>query len=422
MEEETKKKKIWKKKNKQNKGTDDALSAGGETASQDKSNVSEQNHQSQYSGRASVQDNRVIQIAEDKGVRYANSGNGSVLAENERQDWLKKEARLQEMIKQLQHEKDIYIHKEAGLEMEILHLQSKKDSWHKKEATLGQKVSQLLQEKATLEQEEAYLQQKVKHLEGERAFWFEKENSGKELVASLNDDNTRLLVQVRELEESRKNLFQENQQVREDISVLQLQIQNIERSLPSAHSSLETRKGAAEGEDLNSQMEAACALVEKLIAENAELVEKVNELYIELDRRTFRSGVSSIVIPDSVDSSIDGTIHDPVSESSDMNAGSVESIKPLERAPEVGGHDVDYEYAAMARSSSETSMSGEIVQIPLHENEVQDLEAQALMSKENVVALTDAPLIGAPFRLISFVAKYVSGADLVNKNSDNPEQ
>lgn len=29
------------------------------------------------------------------------------------------------------------------------------------------------------------------------------------------------------------------------------------------------------------------------------------------------------------------------------------------------------------------------------------------------VPFTDAPLIGAPFRLISFIAKYVSGADLV---------
>lgn len=32
---------------------------------------------------------------------------------------------------------------------------------------------------------------------------------------------------------------------------------------------------AAEREELNSQIEAACALVEKLITENADLVEKV---------------------------------------------------------------------------------------------------------------------------------------------------
>lgn len=63
--------------------------------------------------------------------------------------------------------------------------------------------------------------------------------------------------------------------------------------------------------------------------------------------------------------------------------------------------------------------SDEIVQIPLDENEVQsvDLEAAKVNQDDEEVPLTNAPLIGAPFRLISFVARYVSGADLVNKNS-----
>lgn len=62
--------------------------------------------------------------------------------------------------------------------------------------------------------------------------------------------------------------------------------------------------------------------------------------------------------------------------------------------------------------------AGEIVQIPLDENEVPDLELQvALNGERDSVPISDAPLIGAPFRLISFVSRYVSGADLVNKNS-----
>ena len=64
------------------------------------------------------------------------------------------------------------------------------------------------------------------------------------------------------------------------------------------------------------------------------------------------------------------------------------------------------------------SDSGEIVQIPLDDNELLDLELQAVESdKMENVPISDAPLIGAPFRLISFVAKYVSGADLVDKDT-----
>ncbi|KAK3212826.1 hypothetical protein Dsin_017532 [Dipteronia sinensis] len=66
--------------------------------------------------------------------------------------------------------------------------------------------------------------------------------------------------------------------------------------------------------------------------------------------------------------------------------------------------------------AASTDSIGEIVQIPLDDYEVQDVESQVVDSEEkDGVSLTDAPLIGAPFRLVSFVANYVSGADLVNK-------
>ncbi|PQQ09283.1 uncharacterized protein Pyn_01955 [Prunus yedoensis var. nudiflora] len=61
----------------------------------------------------------------------------------------------------------------------------------------------------------------------------------------------------------------------------------------------------------------------------------------------------------------------------------------------------------------------EIVQIPLDENEVRNLELSVETDKNAAVPLIDAPLIGAPFRLMSFVARYVSGADLVNQAPTN---
>lgn len=69
-------------------------------------------------------------------------------------------------------------------------------------------------------------------------------------------------------------------------------------------------------------------------------------------------------------------------------------------------------------NSPVTIDSDEIVQIPLDENErhLTDLEA-GNNAEQTEVPISDAPLIGAPFRLISFVARYVSGADLVEKNS-----
>ncbi|KAK7294896.1 hypothetical protein RJT34_17795 [Clitoria ternatea] len=77
----------------------------------------------------------------------------------------------------------------------------------------------------------------------------------------------------------------------------------------------------------------------------------------------------------------------------------------------------------MSNSSLISDDTGEIVQIPLDDNEVLEPELQDAENVENdVVPITDAPLIGAPFRLVSFVAKYVSGSDLVDQGSANTKR
>ncbi|QHO03071.1 Cleavage and polyadenylation specificity factor subunit [Arachis hypogaea] len=60
------------------------------------------------------------------------------------------------------------------------------------------------------------------------------------------------------------------------------------------------KESASENEELKSQIEAACTLVEKLVLENAELVEKINMLYVELDRHNVEVGLSGGVGPDSI--------------------------------------------------------------------------------------------------------------------------
>lgn len=68
---------------------------------------------------------------------------------------------------------------------------------------------------------------------------------------------------------------------------------------------------------------------------------------------------------------------------------------------------------------TEITVSTEIEQIPPEENEASgtNLSVEDSSSDEmTVVPISDAPLIGAPFRFISFMARYVSGADLVSQS------
>jgi len=139
---------------------------------------------------------------------------------------------------------------------------------------------------------------------------------------------------------------------------------------------------------------------------------------MELGRR---SVLASVVIPDYA------VVRDPVSGSGEDISSSAKSFERFEKVPigdeQLVSDDLDSDYAHIAWHPSGTTVSGEIVQIPLDENEAHDMEAQRLPSQEDKsVPLIDAPLIGAPFRLISAVARYVSGADLVNKSSSESQQ
>ncbi|XP_009337792.2 LOW QUALITY PROTEIN: myosin-9 [Pyrus x bretschneideri] len=339
--------------------------------------------------------------------------------QNENDSRIQKEATLHDTIKKMREETDSHIQKEAVLQMENEHLQSEKVLWLQKEVGLEDKIGWLVDEKGTLHSEKTSLQEKVKHLEGDRETWTLKEDSFKGTLATLNDDIARLRAQVSELEQSRNNLVQENQQLMENISSCSCK-KNLE-SVYSTPASDELAK-ASEHEELNSQVEATCSLVEKLVAENAELVEKVNELYGELNRRSltveFTSTTESntpVVPPEAA------SVIDPVSVSTEDMSTSDEKLDspkgvPIKQEMHSNGN-VDSEHAALVPELPVSDEVSEIVQIPLDENEVRNLEVSLENDKNAGVPLAEAPLIGAPFRLMSYVARYVSGADLVNKGS-----
>ncbi|KDO64165.1 hypothetical protein CISIN_1g0118281mg, partial [Citrus sinensis] len=281
-------------------------------------------------------------------------------------------------------------------------------------AALEQKISQLRDESAALNMKRASLEERLKLLEADKDSWTQMESVSKETIAGLSVDITQLRMQVVELEESRNNLLQENRQLKENVSSLRSQL-----------SSDESKKHAtSEQKDFSTQIEAAGALIDKLITENIELVEKVNDLSVKLDRQSVAAGLSSAIGSDAVTALTSDT--EPMSESSD-NMSSLNNRLETQGVVAVkedrnGINGVHADPPPLVLSSSEAEYSGEIVQIPLDDKEVQDLELQVVESYTDKVAavpLTDAPLIGAPFRLVSFVAKYVSGADLVNKNASN---
>ncbi|XP_062072984.1 uncharacterized protein LOC133777429 isoform X2 [Humulus lupulus] len=406
-----------------------------------KNNKKKKNKQSKIAetevGGATVNDH-----AQDDGP--LNAANSTISAESEIPQSHQEEASLEETTRQLQTEKDIHFQKQAILEETIRQLQTENDNHIQKEAILEDMINQLrkdnklhLQKEFTHEevlkqlrdensshiQNKASLEMKIVQLQSEKDFWLQKEVSIQERVEHLERErHSWALKEVVEFEESKKNHLQETEQLMENISSLQLQIKDLQSI--ASKSSEECTKLSSEREELNSQVEAACSLVEKLVTENAELVEKVNELFVELDRCSGLSVVPSTVASELIlgNTKISCVSHQESQTNENMSMMLHRELNSIEVVPvkeeRNGIHNSGNHQSDVITEHSLSSMFGEIVQIPLDENEEHDVEAQARENDENDgVPISDAPLIGAPFRLISFVSRYVSGADLVDKNS-----
>ncbi|KAL8122531.1 hypothetical protein AgCh_019028 [Apium graveolens] len=327
---------------------------------------------------------------------------------NEKEYWLKKEGILEEKIKQLQMEKEEYIKKEADFGLVISKLQTEKDSWLHREAGYEEKISQLVNEASTTSSKEVFLEEKIKQLETERESWAQKENSATETISGLNADNARLRSQ--------------------------------------------------EKEHIKSEMLAAQTMVENLLLENAKLAEKLNaERDLPCTMAELSSGGSDPVastIKPANNAEHSSVITDPIN----LTAERVLSIPaaeylapkpdPVAGTPAIVVDDVSSEYQPLLEEKTmpvengevsqeelcnhfnhndsplipdtEITVSTEIEQIPPEESEASgtNLSVEDSSSEEtSLVPISDAPLIGAPFRFISFMARYVSGADLVSQGT-----
>ncbi|KAL9152730.1 hypothetical protein ABFS82_10G002000 [Erythranthe guttata] len=345
--------------------------------------------------------------------------------EKENDALILREGSFQHKIQQIQGEIDAHLQKEASLATEIQQLKDEKDSWMQKEADFKAKNNQLVDEAAVLHLKMVNLQEKITQMERERDAWVLKEDSAKESIASLTNDNTNLRALVMDLEQSRESLLEETQHLTQIISSLKLQNKNLDTTADFPHSSMDNKVTSEDGE-VNYHIEDAREPVGESVAQNAELVDKVNELlYAELDQRGvakehFSSATSVPLAFTDIDNGSaalepDLAVGAEASKVLQPISGSTQSLEDVMIEDQRNLELVNVSHSPGLANSSEIIEADEIVQIPLNEKEIKEpvLEND---DKEGV-GLTDAPLIGAPFRLISFFARYVTGADLVDKNT-----
>ncbi|VFQ71120.1 unnamed protein product [Cuscuta campestris] len=218
-----------------------------------------------------------------------------------------------------------------------------------------------------------------------------------ETVSKLNADNAFLQTQVKELEELQRSCVLENQLLKETVTTLQSQIHVHVKSANIPYSS-----------SGRNQVNESC----------------MDELHqqggpVKQDSLSSKSGPIALNVESSYYSN-----NNTDSSTTDREITSAEDslVEPTQILPESEDttQSKDGSNDGTNISLSDEIETSEIVQIPLEDDDVvaATTESKSISADENTeVPLSDAPLIGAPFRLFSFVARYVSGADLVDKSS-----
>lgn len=224
-----------------------------------------------------------------------------------------------------------------------------------------------------------------------------------------------------ELKESRDNLSEENTKLKESIAVMESRIQCLETEASFPRSSTVKITELPEGKDRNYQVEAVNIPAEQLQPENIIPVEKVKEVHPETEQQKISVDDAKEKVTAPPEAAI------PADYSSEYNVGMYESGEMIQSLS--GAHNTfdisngteNFDNLSGVRGVQilgidNSRISEDVVSVPLDDIQVVEAEPQPVKNEETPeLPLSDAPLIGAPFRLFSFVAKYVSGADLVNQ-------
>nr|XP_009384946.1 PREDICTED: uncharacterized protein LOC103972359 isoform X3 [Musa acuminata subsp. malaccensis] len=324
----------------------------------------------------------------------------------------------------MEHDKNkIYEENFAKLQEQVRELEYEKALWFQKQANLEEKIKVLQEEVYLCAQKEAFVEEKLKNVESIKDSLVLTEISLKERIARVEEASTALDTQVKELQGLRNTFFEENQQLMEKVTGLEKKIQSIEERAPSHENLTETMTKLPEDDFSAQQTEASSALFGDQTSGSTELSEKVNEPYIIPEKHGGHPSGTDLNGVEMLDRASSPSHY--VSDFREKIKDSGETVHPSVQLQENFGanngiNDLDSETVNRpGPPPSDEPRGSEPATVPFDEIQIHKEDFTGVQNNEiaEAVPLSDAPLIGAPFRLISFMAKYVSGADLVKQNS-----
>lgn len=307
--------------------------------------------------------------------------------------------KLHETIKQLENEKSLWLQKVITMEGELEKLHNEVGCHAQNEVLLEEKLNSLQSGYDVLIKKEEIVDNKVRCIDNINDTLTHQESLLKERLSGLEETNKSLLVQVKVLEEASNNTSEENQMLVKKLYELDSRLQVLEAK-------------AAPSEALMIEKFPDNKVMDQVHFANSPLQQQTID-FSEGNKLFAQTGLSSPVKLNPDNSY--RQIYDIPSNDYASNYTEETSIQ----LPEIGtsntivqGHvDVNEHQFDGPRTIEE------IVPVPLDEIQIhEDVPGQPGAADEiDEVPFSDAPIIGAPFRLISFVARYVSGADLVNQ-------
>ncbi|KAM3313464.1 hypothetical protein ACQJBY_032821 [Aegilops geniculata] len=311
--------------------------------------------------------------------------------------------KLHDTIKQLEDEKGLWLQKVNEMESELEKLHNKVGYHAQNEVILEEKLNNLQNGYDMLVKKEEVLDNKVKCVEDVNGVLTHQETSLKERLSLLEESNKALQEQV--LDETSKSTVEENQRLVVNVDELESRLQTLEAKIVLAEASI--TKEVPENEVMN-QTDLAGSFLHKQTTDFKTVISKGNELAAD---RGLNSSLA--VTSDNIYSHVSNI---PVGAYASDHADETSVYFP--EATSSNGAGQRLMNANARQGFDEPRTSGEIVPVPLddiliHEDDPQPAGSDVETAEE--VPFTDAPIVGAPFRLISFVARYVSGADLVNQ-------
>ncbi|KAK3147333.1 hypothetical protein QOZ80_3BG0281060 [Eleusine coracana subsp. coracana] len=307
--------------------------------------------------------------------------------------------KLHETIKHLEDEKNLWLQKVSILESELEKLHNKVSYHSRNEILLEETLNSLQNGYDLLVKKEEALNNKVRRIEDINDTLTHQEASFKERLNGLEETNKALQLQVKLLEETSNNTAEENQRLVKDLNELDSRVQLLEAK--AALSEVSTPEKVPEYK-LMDQKDLGGPLLHQQTRDFTEGNKMIADPCLE----------SSLTI---VSDNNYSQIKNSPSNAYAGNRLEETSLQHMEKASinstAEGLIDLNERQFDKSRSSEEI-MPVPLDDIQIHEDGVQQ---SGVDDEPTEVPFSDAPIIGAPFRLISFVARYVSGADLVGE-------